>query len=293
MEYHLILNPAAGWGAGQKSESYLLKSFEIHFPGFHYHKTNARGHATEIACKLKDRQAVLIAAGGDGTVHEVVNGMMLGNCVLGVIPIGSGNDFIKMLNIPKNIPSAIRVIRTNKTMLIDVGKANDSYFSNGLGMGFDAVVVMETSKTKFARGFFIYLFSVFRALRYYNNTSVTLHLNNTIETRDVLMVNVGNGAVLGGGFRLFPDADMADGKLDVCIFSRLTKREIVMNLPKAISGKHIHLPQVEMRKTDHLLIEAYEGIPIHSDGELISSNIKKIEIRVMSKALNVIHNMQN
>jgi len=293
MEYHLILNPAAGWGAGQKSESYLLKSFETHFPGFHFHKTNARGHATEIAHKLKDAQAVLIAAGGDGTVHEVVNGMMPGNCVLGVIPVGSGNDFIKMLNIPLDLRSAIGVIRNGKAMLIDIGKVNDSYFSNGLGMGFDAVVVMETSKRKFARGFFIYLFSVFRALKYYQNKTVTLHLNGTIETRDVLMVNVGNGAVLGGGFRLFPDAKIADGKLEVCIFDGLTKREIIMNLPKAISGKHIHLPQVEMHKADHLLVKSDEGIAIHSDGELISSNLKEIEIQVVPRALKVIHNIQN
>lgn len=165
MEYHLILNPAAGRGAGQKSESQLLKLFETHFPKFHFHKTNAARHATQIAHQLKDSQSVLIAAGGDGTVHEVVNGMMLGNCKLGIIPIGSGNDFIKMLNIPKDLASAIEVIRDGKTLSIDIGKVNDSYFSNGLGIGFDAVVVMETSKTKFARGFFIYLISVFKALK--------------------------------------------------------------------------------------------------------------------------------
>lgn len=107
------------------------------------------------------------------------------------------------------------------------------------------------------------------------------------------MVNVGNGAVLGGGFRLFPDAKIDDGMLEVCIFDELTKREIIMNLPKAISGRHIHLPQVEMYKTDHLLVESDEGMPVHSDGELISPNLKKIEIQVMPGALNVIHNIRN
>jgi diacylglycerol kinase (ATP) len=293
MEYHLIFNPAAGRGSGQKLEGKLLKLVSAQFENVQVHKTNASGHATKIAESLKNSGVTIIVAGGDGTVHEVVNGMMGGNSILAVIPAGSGNDFIKMLNLPLDLNSAIQVIKNNEIMWVDIGRVNDRYFPNGMGIGFDAVVVMEALKRRFAKGFFIYLFSVFRAMRYYQNNEITLHLNGTIKNRNIFMINVGNGKVLGGGFRLTPDAVIDDGKLDVCIFSGLTKREILMHLPKGISGKHIHLPQVEMHKATNLLIESENGIPVHADGELISPSLKRIEIQVAPKSLQVIYNIQN
>jgi diacylglycerol kinase family enzyme len=130
-------------------------------------------------------------------------------------------------------------------------------------------------------------------MRYYQNHKITLHLNGTVEMRDIFMINVGNGKVLGGGFRLTPAAEIDDGQLDVCLFNPLSKGEILRHLPKAISGKHIYLPQVEMHKTTKLIIESEDGIPIHADGELLSSNLKRVEIQVIPKSLRVIHNLQN
>lgn len=293
MEYHIIINPAAGKGAGQKSEQQLLKLCKEHFGEFQLHKTEAPGHAAEIAKKSSSKNSIIIAVGGDGTVHDVVNGMVESEATLGIIPLGSGNDFVKMLNLPLDIKSAIEVIQKNKTMMTDVGKVNERFFPNGIGMGFDAVVVMEALKRKYAKGFLIYLFSVFRAMRYYQNHKITLHLNGTVEIRDIFMINVGNGKVLGGGFRLTPAAEIDDGQLDVCLFNPLSKGEILRHLPKAISGKHIYLPQVEMHKTTKLIIESEDGIPIHADGELLSSNLKRVEIQVVPKSLRVIHNLQN
>lgn len=293
MEYHIIFNPAAGRGDSRKAEQDLIRLCRQTFRQYHFHRTQQRGEATEIANSLKDKGAVLIAAGGDGTVHEVVNGMMGSEAVLGIIPLGSGNDFVKMLNIPHDLNASIEIIRRQKIKKVDVGKVNGRYFPNGLGMGFDAIVVMETAKGKFARGFFIYLFSVFRALRRYRNQSITLHLNGSIETRSIFMINVGNGRVLGGGFRLTPNARIDDGMLDVCIFSALTKREVLRNLPKGISGKHVHLPQVEMHQTETMLVEAELGIPVHCDGELLATDLERIEIQLLPQSLRVIHNLDN
>ena len=293
MTYHFILNPAAGRGATRKYEQHLLKLCKEHFIDFHLYKTEIPGHAVEIVKNVATKDSIIVAVGGDGTVHEVVNGIMESDSTLGIIPLGSGNDFIKMLNLPLDLKSAIEVIKNKKIMMVDVGKVNDKFFPNGLGVGFDSVVVMETSKTKFAKGFFIYLFAVFRAMWHYQNKKITLHLNGKIETRNIFMINVGNGKVLGGGFRLTPDAEIDDGQLDVCLFKPLTKGEILKNLPKAISGKHIHLPQVEMYKTTQLLIEAEDGVPVHADGELLSTNLKKVEIQVVPKSLKVIHNLKN
>ena len=107
--------------------------------------------------KLKNKADVIIAAGGDGTVHEVVNGMLGGTAALAVIPIGSGNDFVKMLDLPKEPDEAIEVIRQNQRKKIDIGKINGNYFPNGVGIGFDAWVVREGKKVRHLRGFLIYL----------------------------------------------------------------------------------------------------------------------------------------
>lgn len=293
MEYHLILNPAAGRGASQKSEQQVIKLSKEYFSSFQLHKTTAPGHAVEITKKFAGKNSTIIAVGGDGTIHEVVNGIMESDSTFGIIPLGSGNDFIKMLNLPLDLESAFEVIKNNKVMMVDVGKLNDRYFPNGIGMGFDAVVVMEALKRRFAKGFLIYLFSVFRAMRHYQNHKITLHLNGNVETRNIFMINVGNGKVLGGGFRLTPEAEIEDGQLDVCIFNPLSKGEILRHLPKAISGKHVNLPQVEMHKTENLIIESENGIPVHADGELLSSDLRRIDIRVVPKSLKVIHNLQN
>jgi YegS/Rv2252/BmrU family lipid kinase len=283
MTYHLILNPAAGRGTAGKSEAELAKELKD--------QLGDRGHATQIANELKNENAVIITAGGDGTIYETVNGLVGGACTLGIIPIGSGNDFIKMLKLPLDIRSAIEVIKRRNTMIIDIGTVGEGYFTNGLGMGFDAEVVIETQKVKRLRGFFIYLYSVFRTLTHYKNRIVTISIDGKTETREVFMISVGNGECFGGGFYLTPGAEINDGILDLCIFRGLSRKEVLMHLPKALSGKHIHLPQVECLRAKNIIVEAAEGIPVHADGELLSSNLTRVEVGVLHGALNVIHNL--
>lgn len=291
MEYHLILNPAAGRGAVKKAQARLLEMVRSQLGEAHLHATASPGHATQIAAGLKERNAAVIAVGGDGTIHEIANGLVGGNCTLGIIPIGSGNDFIKMFNIPLDFQEAIQVIKRHKTMRIDVGKIGDSYFINGLGMGFDAEVVIETQKVKKLRGFFIYLYSVFKALLHYRNHHITLSVNGKTETREVFMISVGNGKYLGGGFCLTPGAELNDGVLDVCVFRGLRRKEVLLHLPKAIKGRHVELPQVECLRVKKLIVESSEGLPVHADGELLSPCLRRIEAGVLPGALTVIHNL--
>jgi YegS/Rv2252/BmrU family lipid kinase len=292
MEYHVIYNPAAGRGYGQRIEKKVLDLLNSQLVNYNYHLTNAPGHAQEIASNLKDTGTMVIVAGGDGTIHEVVNGIIGGKCILGILPIGSGNDFVKSLNINKNLLLSLKGIKEGNYMTIDVGKINDIYFPNGLGIGFDAVVVMETNKIKRLRGALIYLYAVFKALNYYKNQRVRITINGSTEEKDIFMISVGNGTSMGGGFKLTPLAKLDDGLLDVCVFNRLTKMEIYKNLPKAINGKHLRLSQVDMQRTTKLIVESESGIPLHTDGELISSNLKRIEIEIVPNALKIIHNLE-
>ena len=170
-KYAAILNPHAGRGSVTKARTKLAVLLQNEFGPMDIHLTEYPGHAREIAGSLKDSVEVIVGVGGDGTLHEIVNGMMGGKAALGVIPMGSGNDFIKMLNLPIDTAAALQVIKKNLRKKIDIGKIGDRYFPNGVGIGFDAWVVRESMKVKKLRGFLIYLYSVIKTIFLYNNSS--------------------------------------------------------------------------------------------------------------------------
>jgi diacylglycerol kinase (ATP) len=292
-KYALILNPVAGRGRTGKEEEIILELLKKHIGEFDLFQTEYPGHAREIAARISSDYSVLIAAGGDGTMHEVVNGMMGGTAVLAAIPTGSGNDFVKMLDLPGDLEECVKIICENKRKLIDVGKVGDVYFPNGLGVGFDAWVVKESRKIKKLRGFLIYLYAVLKTVFAYKNSIVTLTADGRTSDKNIFLIAIGNGKAVGGGFYLTPDAVIDDGKFDVCIIRGLSKREVFLNLPKAVKGNHTGMEQVEMLRTDHLEIESAEGIAVHADGELLGMNLKDLKISLLPRKLEVIYNMKN
>jgi diacylglycerol kinase (ATP) len=289
-KYALILNPKAGRGKAERLQTQILNLLTENLGEVDLYRTEYSGHATEIGSRIKNEYSVIIVAGGDGTMHETVNGIIDGKATLAAIPIGSGNDFVKMLNLPKNIEEIIQVIIRDKRKRIDIGKIGDRYFPNGLGIGFDACVVRESEKVKRLRGFLIYLFSVIKTIFKYSNEAVTIIIDNSPVEKEVFLIAVGNGKAMGGGFYLTPDAIIDDGLFDICIINALSKREALMNLPKAIKGKHIEMEQVQMIRTDKLKIVSKKGIAAHADGELVGLDLKNIEISILPKALEVIYN---
>jgi diacylglycerol kinase (ATP) len=289
-KYAIILNPQAGRGKAAKQEQELLRILKAGIGDYDLFKTEYPNHAKEIAAGLKNEYSVIIAIGGDGTVHETVNGMMGGTAALATIPVGSGNDFIKMLNLPKGLPEIVEVIRLNKRKRIDIGKVGETYFPNGVGIGFDALVTKASREVKKLRGFLIYLYAVVKTVFSYQNEWITLSANGKSEQREIFLIAVGNGRAEGGGFFLTPAAEFDDGLLDVCIIRGLSKREIFKYLPKAMNGKHVHLEQVEMLRTDRLQVISEKGITAHADGELLGLDLKQLDISLLPKALEVIYN---
>lgn len=288
-EYLLILNPMSGRGKGKRVYPELVRKLRSRLRSVDVQLTERPGHAREIAAHFRDEYQVIIAAGGDGTVHEVVNGMMGGKAALAVIPIGSGNDFVKMLHLPLNPEAAIQTIVENHRMRVDVGKAGDRYFPNGLGLGFDAWVVRESMKVKHLRGFLIYLYSVLKTAFLFHNQTVELEIDGKRSQHEIFLIAVGNGKAMGGGFYLTPQADIQDGLLDVCLIHALTKKDIFLNLPKATKGEHLSMPQVEMFRTSRLKVFAPEGIAVHADGELLGMELTELEISLLPAALEVIY----
>ena len=289
MKYALILNPSAGRGKAARLEAALRTRLKEVLGDVSYFRTHHPNHARELARQIRDDYDVIIAAGGDGTVHEVVNGMMGGRAMLAVVPIGSGNDFVKMLNLPLDPDAAVEVIRNNRQMKIDIGKVGEEYFPNGLGIGFDAWVVRESTKVKRLRGFLIYLYSVIKTIFFYRNEPVEFHANGEVREKEIFLIAVGNGVAMGGGFYLTPDARINDGLFDVCIIHALKKREAFQNLPKALNGSHVYMKQVEMLRTDRLKIVSEKGIAAHADGELLGMELKELDISLLPGALKVIY----
>lgn len=288
MTYHLILNPAAGRGRARRCARRLVELARRRLKPLEVHTTERPGHARELVSRMAGDADTVIAAGGDGTIFEVVNGLGNSGAALGVIPIGSGNDFVRSVGLPGDVASAIDIIRRGNHRAVDVGLANGYRFVNGLGIGFDARAVVESRKIKWLRGLPLYLLSVLKAAWKYRNQKVRLHIDGDEEERPVFMISVGNGEYLGGGFRINPGARIDDGWLEVCIFQALRKSEIFRYLPLAVRGAHLRLPQVQQRRAQRLRVEAEEPLPVHADGELLSPHgFHSVEVSLQPGALRV------
>ncbi len=286
--YKFVVNPTAARGKCARYAKKLETLCRTRKLDFDMTFTQKPGDAIDIARAAANEFNYVIAVGGDGTVHETVNGLMGGQSIFGLVPIGSGNDFARALHIPYKISDALDIIMNGKATKIDIGKAGSQYFPNGLGVGFDSWVVETGKKVTKLRGNAIYLYSVLKTIYNYDPPVMRLKYNDVIREEKIFMLTAGNGVSLGGGFKLTPDAIMDDGLLDLNIISDLTKLEIYQNLISVYSGSHTKMPQVTTSRTKQVSLESEEGFAVHLDGELMSLNLKSLDISILPKALDVL-----
>jgi YegS/Rv2252/BmrU family lipid kinase len=286
--YNFIVNPAAARGKAVRIADKVKAICMDRNMDFQMVYTNNSGDATQIAADARDQFDCTVAVGGDGTINEIVNGLMGGESILGIVPVGSGNDFVRALEIPLKVVEAVDILMAMKTRSIDIGKAGNRYFQNGLGIGFDAWVVEETVKVHKLRGTAIYLYSVLKTIYSYKPPIVELLYNDVRREEKFYMITVGNGISLGGGFKLTPNAIIDDGLFDLNIIRDLKKWEIYQNLLSVFAGKHIYLEQVTTGRTDRLSINSEESFAAHVDGELLSLNLNSLDVKLLPKALEVV-----
>ncbi len=297
---HIVLNPFAGRWKGAKlyhkiaSYARFLKHIEK------FQLTTAPGEAIQIA--RETNAELVVAAGGDGTVNEVVNGILQSGTekLLGVIPVGSGNDFARMLNLkPFKIKLAIESIRKRKITASDVGliqfsdeKGNfyERFFINGVGIGFDAMVANESRKIKHLRGIPLYLLSIFRTLSKYKTPEMEVYIDGRLIKDKIFLVAIGNGISAGGGFLLTPHAKINDGVFDVCLVNDLSILRILQVLPTVLKGKHINYPEVRMFKAKEIEIRSNSNLTMHADGEILGTELRWIKITIIPSAVEVISN---
>lgn len=288
MKIKLIINPVAGRKSAKRSIPIIKKIFSELSTDFNMEITRYPTQAIDLSKEAsKANFDIIVAAGGDGTVNEVVNGMIESRSVLGVIPLGLGNDFAKLIGMPTNLKEACLAIYNGEVKNIDLGRVNNRYFVNCLGIGFDACVASESRRIGcFIPRKCIYLCSVIKMLFKYKSIPVNIMCADVKLDKEIILIAVGNGKTSGGGFLLTPEAKIDDGLIDVCIIDRVGKLNLFRNLPKVLKGTHRGLPHVSMLKTKKLIVDSSVSLLAHTDGEIIENNHYQIE--VLSKRLRIV-----
>lgn len=317
----VIVNPLAGRGFGDSARPKIRRLLAEHGLQFDLVSTSWAGEAVELA-----RQAVLdgyetvVAAGGDGTYQEVINGMLAASQervtgTLGVLPVGSGCDFAYSVGIPSDLEGACARLAEHHTKTIDLGKVivdvpvqdkpGSRYFDNTVGIGFDGVVTEECRRFKRLRGMALYLPAVLKTvfvslkpprctIEYAvdevgphpaadHGSQLEHHLDKT-----VLMATICNGQREGGGFFIAPEARNDDGLLDVCLADNLPRLKILGMIPHFMKGTHVSKPSVTMLRSQHIVITSPDPLIAHADGEMLCTDAHRIECEIVPNRLRVV-----
>lgn len=273
----LFLNPAAGRGRAGKYAAAMKALFEARGVAIALIVSNNPGDLEQqiLAYSQKTAGPVLLA-GGDGSVYEAVNGILNagGRSALGVVPIGTGNDFAKACGIPLDWQTAVhlladRIAESVPVRRIDAGRMNERYFANVAGIGFDARVNLIARKYRWPIGDFVYLIAVIEAL--YDEVatpSVVLQYGEHRYEGRMTLASISNGPWVGGLFHIAPAAKNDDGLFDLVFASPVTRRRILALLPKLIRGTHLGEIDIESATVSSFALTADAPLPSHLDGEV-------------------------
>ena len=234
----------------------------------------------------------MVAVGGDGTVHDVANGLLRtgSDAALGVVPLGSGNDFAKLLGVYQHDPvRAVARLVTARPTRFDAGRVLDEWFVNSIGFGFGPAVVRTRNAMRHLRGFLSYLVPIVKTFFEFEPPVLDVEAPGFRERGNMMMVEVCNGTTAGGSYRFAPDADPADGKLDVCVIRRVSLPRFLLAIPRVMRGTHVTMREVALIKTAKLVVRSPEApLVLHLDGELREPGVRECTVELKRGKLNVL-----
>lgn len=295
----VILNPTAGRGYGARSEAEIRRHLTGHQLDFDLVLTKERGHAVELAAAaVNDGYDQVVAAGGDGTFNEVVNGLMSAangdhSCAMGVIPVGSGSDFAFSVNVSPDLEQACGQVAKGTSRLVDIGRVTGPgltprYFDNTVGVGFDAIVTYEALKWKWVRGMALYLPVVLKSVFLYGDSpELTINYDGQEVTLAAKMVTVANGPREGGGFLIAPDAKPDDAMLDLCIVGDMSKMAMLGVIPHFMKGTHVGRDRITVTQARQISISAAQPFMAHMDGEMLGTQLTRLDFELLPQKLQV------
>lgn len=287
MKHIFIVNPISG----HQDALNLIPSIERYFENrphdYEIHLTQYPKHATEIASQYHNRDDVtLYACGGDGTINEVFNGLAP-SVAMAVIPVGTGNDFFRMLQVKETkLIDILKETIEGKEVLVDGGLSSQGRFVEALSMGFDADIAFDAnqiSRNKYIPSKLVYSLAVLKNIAARKTYDMTIDIDGVTIDENLLLIAIMNGQDYGGGFTPTPMADLQDGFFDICIIENSYLLKILDALPKYQKGKHLDLDIVRFYKAKSLKISSKNLINIQRDGE--SSQVKEINISMLEKGI--------
>ena len=265
----VIANPTAHSGKAASVIDAVCQLLKKRGLAYRCDTTQYVGHAMRLADSAFHEGADgIVCVGGDGTVNEIISGLAGRHMTLYLVPCGTGNDFVKVLPLPKDPLKALECQLDSPACPVDIGQVNDRYFLNIAGTGFDVEVLRQTMRFKWLGGGLLpYLCGVVAALRRFKPMDIELTINGKTEKRRVTIISIGNGQYLGGGMRAVPQADPMDGLFDVIYVDAVNRRTIARLLPHFIKGTHTGLPIAHCARCTEVVINS-PGMTFNLDGEL-------------------------
>jgi YegS/Rv2252/BmrU family lipid kinase len=283
-KWFVVINPTSGNGSAKKLWPKIEKLLLIYQFDFECAFTDYQKHSVELTQNAINKGFInIISVGGDGTLHNIVNGIMSqdkvapSNITVGVVPIGTGNDWVKTYDIPKDIETAIQIIKNGNTKRQDIGKIEllnqnmpPVYFNNLAGVGFDGFVVSKVGKYKHF-GALAYLIGTVMGLFAFKNFVVEICINTEPKTTKSLMILIGLCKYSGGGMQLTKTPHPSDGLFDITLAADFSKWDIVKNIPKLFNDNIVNYKKVQSFKAERVAVKILqEDKPfIQADGELI------------------------
>ncbi|MDO5569555.1 MAG: YegS/Rv2252/BmrU family lipid kinase [bacterium] len=281
MKYVFIINPISGGGRGLKMYNRIKNICEIEKLDYDIHLTKQKNDATDIAKKYKRDSCIIYSVGGDGTLNEVLNGIIGTKNMLGIIPCGCGNDFYRVIK-----------DRQDTLFKIDIGKLNKVYFINVASIGIDAEVGdnVKIMKKKHIPSSLIYKSSIVYTFFTFKFKEIEFILNNTLKKGEYTIITICNGSYYGGGYCIGPSARIDDGKFDIYFVDKISKLQIPKMLNKLKSTTHEESPHVHKRISDSIKIISKKEIICNYDGESIID--KKFSISLLPDEVTIYNNKQ-
>ncbi|MBT4033437.1 MAG: diacylglycerol kinase family lipid kinase [Candidatus Marinimicrobia bacterium] len=289
--YLLIVNPEAGSRSTMKALPEIERIMRERKAEYEFHFTKEKGHATELVKEVGADFDVVVSVGGDGTINEILNGMPDLNKPMGIIPIGTGNDFARSCSIKLgDLESAVDVLLAHDVKNLDVGEVNGRRFINVMGLGFGGKANDIAKKLSFLKGSFKYLIAIAGNYLTYRRMHLTVRFNDFERNEKVFLMSIGNGWNEGGGLQLTPKAILHDGLFDVCYVQDISRWRILQIFTKLYDGTADEAPEMELHHTTELYISSEIPVPAHMDGESFSPVQKEFKIRLIPQAQEIIGN---
>jgi len=286
MRVKVILNPYANrWGAKAQAQA-TADAFRAAGVECDLVITETPGQGTPVAeAAAREGYDAVIAAGGDGTINEIINGVIRAagdgpTRPFGIVPLGTANDFNLMAGLPDTIEESVRVIAAGRTRQIDAGQVNGRYFINNSAAAMEPMVTMENIKMTRLSGEIRYIVALLRALAKLKPWTMNLTWDGGGYEGQAYLLSVCNSPRTGG-FMMAPGAMLDDGQLDMVFAPQVSRGAVISILLKLMRGRHIHHPAVTFRRVTAIDLTSAPGTPLHSDGELFAESAERVSYRVL------------